>query len=458
MSKRGVSFLVGGIVVAVLCITGIVLASTGIVGKIFKDPQGKLDTLPPPPPPRTVTIAAVGDIMMGTDFPASRLPQQDGALLFKDAAPILRAADIAFGNLEGPITTSQSCAKALGSGKTFAFRCPPSLAWNLKDAGFDVMGLANNHSMDFGGQGMWETKKILDSLGIKYSGKDESFASFTVNGIKVGLIAFAVGGPPRSILNLDLCREEVSRLSSQFDVLIVSFHGGTEGTNAIHTKNEQENLYGEPRGNVIQFAHSMIDAGADVVIGHGPHVPRGVEVYKDRIISYSLGNFCTYACMQLVAELGYAPLLVVQVDSVGRFIRGEIHSFKQIPPGGPSADAGESAFKLMKNLSLADFPASSPSFSESLGFYPRNPSDSTLSPEQLKALRDSLDKVGIVEPDTTRLKRPEIQSTPVSVLADTNKSSIPDSTPSSSTDSKESEDVIDNSTPQKNEANPIEPN
>ena len=140
MSKRSVSFLVGGIVVAVLCIAGVVLASTGVVGKIFKNPQGKLDTLPPPPPPRTLTIAAVGDIMMGTDFPSPRLPQQDGALLFKDAAPILRAADIAFGNLEGPITASQGCAKALGSGKTFAFRCPPALAWNLKDAGFDVMG------------------------------------------------------------------------------------------------------------------------------------------------------------------------------------------------------------------------------------------------------------------------------------------------------------------------------
>ncbi len=457
MSKRSVSFLVGVIVVAVLCITGIVLASTGVVGKIFKNSQGKLDTLPPPPPPRTLTIAAVGDIMMGTDFPSPRLPQQDGALLFKDAAPILRAADIAFGNLEGPITTSQGCAKALGSGKTFAFRCPPSLAWNLGDAGFDVMGLANNHSMDFGGQGMWETKKILDSLGIKYSGKDESFASFTVNGIKVGLIAFAVGGPPRSILNLDLCREEVSRLSSQFDVLIVSFHGGTEGTNAIHTKNEQENLYGEPRGNVIEFAHAMIDAGADVVIGHGPHVPRGLEEYKDRIICYSLGNFCTYACMQLVAELGYAPLLVVQVDSVGQFVRGEIHSFKQIPPGGPTADANESAFKLMRDLSLADFPSSSPSFSQSLSFYPRNPSDSSLTPERLKVLRDSLDRVGIVEPDTTKPDRPNVPVTGVSTLVDSNKADIPSSTPSSPTGSIESKDTTESPTGS-GESKPAEPN
>lgn len=414
MSKRKLSFLAAGLIVAVLGIAGIVIASTGVVGKIIRTPEGRVDTLKPPPPPKRITIAAVGDIMMGTDYPAPRLPSQNGALLFKDAAPILRAVDIAFGNLEGPITCSQGCTKVMGSGKTFAFRCPPSLAWNLQDAGFDVMGLANNHSMDFGGQGYWETKKILDSLGIKHSGKEGDVAGFVVDDTKIGVIAFAVGGPPRSILNIDQCREEVSKLSSEYDILVVSFHGGTEGTNALHTKNEQENLYGEPRGNVIQFAHAMIDAGADVIIGHGPHVPRGMEIYKDRIIAYSLGNFCTYACMQLVAELGYAPLLVVEVDSIGRFQQGEVHSFLQIPPGGPSKDTTEKAFKLMRDMSLSDFPATAPSFAKSLKFYSA-PSDSTLTKEQLQTILDSLNKIEIVKPDTIK----PASAAPLSIISDT---------------------------------------
>ncbi|MCK4231836.1 CapA family protein, partial [candidate division WOR-3 bacterium] len=148
----------------------------------------------------------------------------------------------------------------------------------------------------------------------------------------------------------------------------------------------------------IEFAHTMIDAGADLVIGHGPHVPRGMEVYEGKLIAYSLGNFCTYRCMQLTGELGYAPLLVVEVDSIGNFLRGEIHSFRQFPPGGPTKDTTEAVFNLMWSLSVTDFETSAPSFSENLSFYP--PADSDLSVEEIEAVRDSLDALSIVEPDT----------------------------------------------------------
>ena len=378
-SKRLWSILAVVVAGAALGVTGIVLASTGLVGRVQDASVSLTDTLPPP---RTVTIAAVGDIMMGTDYPSPKLPPQDGALLFEDPAPILRAVDIAFGNLEGPITTARACTKNTSNPRTFAFRCPPKLARNLATAGFDVMSLANNHARDFGYAGMVETKRILDSLGIQYSSKNGEVAEFIVDIFKIGLISFSTGSPPRSILNIDLCRREVEELAEKFDVLIVSFHGGAEGTKALHTRNAFENLYGEPRGNVIRFAHEMIDAGADLVIGHGPHVPRGMEVYKDKLIAYSLGNFCTYRCMQLVAELGYAPLLVVEVDSVGNFLRGEIYSFKQIPPGGPSADTSDAAFRLMRDLSIVDFSESAPRFSESLSFYPPGDSTSTLVPEE----------------------------------------------------------------------------
>jgi len=398
--KRRLTIIIACTVFGVLSVTGIVIASTGIMGRLVRGPHGEIkDTLPPPPPPRTVTIAAVGDIMMGTDFPNNRVPPQDGAMLFADAAPILRAADIAFGNLEGPITSSKACAKDITRKHTFAFRSPPKLAKNLVTAGFDVMSLANNHSKDFGYAGMADCKRILDSLGITYSSKDGEVAEMEVDGLKVGLIALATGSGPRSILNIEMVEKEVRELAPLYDVLVVSFHGGTEGTAALHTYDKFENLFGEPRGNVVQFSHRMIDAGADVIIGHGPHVPRGIEIYKDRIIAYSLGNYCTYRCMQLVGELGYAPLLVVEVDSVGRFIRGQIHSFTQTPPGGPKADSSERAFNLMKSLSIADFGLRAPLFSESLNFYP--PADSGLTEAEIQAIRDSLDALAILEPDST---------------------------------------------------------
>lgn len=368
------------VVAAVLGIAGIVLASTGVMERIIRPSQEKVATYFPPA--RTITIAAVGDIMMGTDYPSPKLPPKDGALLFEDPAPILRAVDIAFGNLEGPITTSKGCTKRTSNPRTFAFRCPPKLAKNLATAGFDVMSLANNHARDFGYAGMTETKKILDSLGIQYSSKQGEVAEFVIDSLKIGLIALSTGSSPRSILNIEMCCKEVEELAPRFDILIISFHGGAEGTKALHTRDAFENLYGEPRGNVIRFAHEMIDAGADLVIGHGPHVPRGMEVYNDRLIAYSLGNFCTYRCMQLVAELGYAPLLVLEVDSVGRFLRGEIYSFKQIPPGGPSADTSDAAFRLMRDLSIVDFSESAPRFSESLSFYPPGDSASILAPEE----------------------------------------------------------------------------
>ncbi len=361
-------------VLTVLAIVGVALASTGVISgradtdtSVDTDTSTDTDTLKPKP--LRLTIAAVGDIMMGTDYPSPKLPPQNGALLFAQAAPVLRAVDIAFGNLEGPITSSKGCAKNTASGKSFAFRSPPTLAGNLLSAGFDVMSLANNHSRDFGYAGMSQTKRILDSLGIKYSSKNGEIAEFEIKGLKIGLIAFSTGSAPRSILNIDMCRSEVEKLALQYDILIVSFHGGTEGTKALHTANKFENLYGEPRGNVVKFAHQMIDAGADIVIGHGPHVPRAMEIYKHKIIAYSLGNFCTYRCMRLSAELGYAPIVVFELDSTGNFMQGEVHSFRQFPPGGPRLDSTEQAFKLICKLSTADFPNSAPQFGKSMKFY-----------------------------------------------------------------------------------------
>jgi poly-gamma-glutamate capsule biosynthesis protein CapA/YwtB (metallophosphatase superfamily) len=318
-----------------------------------------------------ITVTAVGDIMMGTDYPSPKLPKKDGKLLFEESKAILRKADIVFGNLEGPLCDGGSPAKKMKDRESYVFRTPPRFVNNLVDAGFNVVSLANNHAGDFGYEGMASTKKVLDAAGIKYSSKAGEVAEFEINGVKIGLAAFSFGSPPRSIVYPEKALEEIDLLSKKYDLLILSIHGGKEGGTALQTENEFEYFLDEPRGNLIQFAHEAIERGADVVLAHGPHVPRAMEVYQDRLIAYSLGNFCTYRGMSLDKEKGYAPLLWVELGRNGEFKGGKIYSFIQVPPGGPKMDEQGRAYTLIKKLSHEDFRGTSPFFGASEAILPR---------------------------------------------------------------------------------------
>jgi poly-gamma-glutamate capsule biosynthesis protein CapA/YwtB (metallophosphatase superfamily) len=326
----------------------------------------------PLPAPLVITVAAVGDIMMGTDYPTPKLPKKDGTLLFEEAKEFLKKADIVFGNLEGPLTDGDSPAKKVKNVKeAYFFRTPPRYVKNLVDAGFNVVSLANNHAGDFGEKGMSSTKKVLAAAGIKYSSKAGEVAEFEISGVKLGLAAFSFGPPPRSIIYPEQALEEIDLLSRKYDLLILSIHGGKEGGAALRTENEFEYFLDEPRGNLIQFAHAAIEKGADLVLVHGPHVPRAFEIYQDRLIAYSLGNFCTYRGMSLDKEKGYAPLLWVELGRDGEFVKGKIFSFIQVPPGAPKRDEKERAWILIKKLSEEDFPETSPFFGESETILPR---------------------------------------------------------------------------------------
>ncbi len=318
-----------------------------------------------------ITVAAVGDIMMGTDYPSPKLPGKDGMLLFEESKEILRRADIVFGNLEGPLCDGGSPAKKMKDNESYVFRTPTRFVKNLVAAGFNVVSLANNHAEDFGDRGMSSTKKALDAVGIKYSSKAGEVAEFDIEGVKIGLVAFSFGPPPRSIVYPETALQEIDLLSKKYDILILSIHGGKEGGAALQTENEFEYFLDEPRGNLIQFAHEAVDRGTDLVLVHGPHVPRAMEVYQDRLIAYSLGNFCTYRGMSLDEEKGYAPLLWVELDRNGEFIKGKIFSFIQIPPGGPKKDEKERAGDLIRKLSCKDFPETGPVSSASGAIYPR---------------------------------------------------------------------------------------
>jgi poly-gamma-glutamate capsule biosynthesis protein CapA/YwtB (metallophosphatase superfamily) len=310
-----------------------------------------------------ITIAAVGDVMIGsTSINDSFLPPNDGRDILKEVTPILSAADIAFGNLEGPMLeggTSAKCGK--NSTKCFAFRVPTRYGKLLKDAGFDVFSLANNHASDFGEQGRTSTKKVLDELGIKHAGSDKTdFAYLTVKGKKIAFIAFAHNSISLNVNDLATARQVVTEQKKKADLVVVSFHGGAEGTDAQHVPNRTEIYAGEQRGNLPAFAHAVVDAGADLVLGHGPHVMRGMEIYKDRLVVYSMGNFATYGMFGLRDATALTGIFEVTLAADGKFTSGKIYGGKQFGRGGPTLDKSGDSVRKVRDLSQSDFPATAP--------------------------------------------------------------------------------------------------
>lgn len=314
-------------------------------------PTLRAATLPP------LTIAAVGDIMLGTNYPQDRLPEQGPNVLLAGVADTLRGADVAFGNLEGVLLDGGEPAKqCVHPAWCYLFRSPSTYAAALKAAGFDVLSLANNHARDFGEPGRSETMHALDQVGIRHSGQAGDIASWQVNGVRIALVAFAPYVGSNDMLHRDADRATVAALKRDHDIVIVSFHGGAEGADATRVPFAREFYRGEDRGDVVSFAHAMVDAGADLVLGSGPHVPRALELYRGRLVAYSLGNFCTYRGIKVAGPNGLVPILVARLAPDGRFLGGQIVSARQVRPAGPQPDPTEAAAKMMASLTRQDFP------------------------------------------------------------------------------------------------------
>ncbi len=308
------------------------------------------------------SVIGVGDIMMGTNYPSSAsLPPDDGVHIFDDVKEILESADITFGNLEGTLLNSGGTPKKCKDPESncVSFRMPEHYASYLKDAGFDVVGNANNHCGDMGEEGRKSTMATLDKYGIKYAGYLLCPTTIIVkDGIKFGFTAFAPNNGTNNLNDMDAAVKIVSDLKKKCDILIVSFHGGAEGTGSQHVTGKREFFLGEDRGNVYEFGHAIVDAGADIVFGQGPHVTRAIELYKDRIIAYSLGNFCTYGKFGLSGALGVAPIFKVYVDKDGHFVQGRIFPVKQIKHGIPMLDGDYKIIGIMQSLTRQDIPNS----------------------------------------------------------------------------------------------------
>lgn len=230
--------------------------------------------------PVSITVSMVGDCTLGTDinfdqsssFDAVYQMKNDPGYFFQKVKDIFTTDDLTIANMEGTLTTSNDRQE-----KTFAFKGDPSYTEILTQGGVEATNLANNHSHDYGDQSYEDTIQYLEAAGITTFGYDRT-AVMDVKGIKVGLIGIyeLKDGLGRQQQVIDTI-QEVKDQGAQ--VIIVSFHWGTEKSNI-------------PDDTQKTLAHLAIDQGADLVVGHHPHVLQGIEKYQGKNIVYSLGNFC----------------------------------------------------------------------------------------------------------------------------------------------------------------------
>jgi hypothetical protein len=327
-------------------------------------------------------MAFVGDINLGTATLPDGVPPDSGRGLLDRARPAL-AGDLVVGNFEGVLADTGTSIKCLirvprtkrrhprpqeqtsdsfvTRRNCYAFRTPIALAPRLVEAGFTHLNLANNHANDLGTAGRASTERTLDSLGIRFYGPLNRIVLDTVRRgdslTTVGIIGFTTYPFAYDLLDIDRSAAVVDSVRPLVDLLIVTFHGGAEGVRALRTSEAAESLGAEPRGELRRWARAVIDAGADAVIGHGPHVLRGMEFYRGHLIAYSLGNFLTYRGFNLEGPLGISGVLQLEFTGHGALRRARLVPMVQVPQQGPQPDPRRAALQLVRRLSVEDFGA-----------------------------------------------------------------------------------------------------
>jgi hypothetical protein len=311
--------------------------------------------------PFPVRFAFTGDINPGTRTLDDGLPPDSGRGLFARVRHLL-TGDLVVGNFEGVLSdsgVSQKCAPK--STRCYAFATPTWLAARLPEAGFTHLNLANNHANDFGLEGRLHTEEVFRTLGMVPYGPRGQVAITPVFRAErmtlVGIVGFATYPHAYTLLDLRGSAAIVDSVRPLVDILVVTFHGGAEGAAAVRTGNGPEYLAKEPRGNLRRWARTVLDAGADAVVGHGPHVLRGVEFYQGKPIFYSLGNFATYRGFNLEGPLGQTTVLDLELDGDGGFRSARMPSLVQIPGEGPAPDSTNAAVRLLQRVTRLDFRA-----------------------------------------------------------------------------------------------------
>ncbi len=303
------------------------------------------------PPP--VTISMVGDTDLGS---TPLLPPAPAGYL--DPVKSALAAQVVFGNLEGTLTDSTGSKCGVGSSECFAFRAPPQYADYLRADGFSVLNSANNHSHDFGEQGVLDTTAALRAAGIVQAGLPGQIGVVHVGATSVAFVDFAPYTDTNNLLDLATAKTLIQQARSEADIVVVYMHAGAEGSDADHVTGSEETYVGEDRGNPEAFAHAAIDDGADLVVASGPHVLRGMEFYRGHLIAYSLGNFAGYHNFSTSGDLDLSGILKVSLDGHGRYLQATFISTVLSGDGQPSVDPSGAAARFVAQLSVQDFGAS----------------------------------------------------------------------------------------------------
>jgi hypothetical protein len=283
-------------------------------------------------------------------------PPDAGRALFAQVRDQLRAPDLMIANLEGTYSTGGT-SKCAGSDSSlcFAFQAPPSFAKALPWAGIDLVSLANNHTNDYFESGLDQTVTALEKNGVAYTGLPDQITTVDVEGVKVAALGFSPYPWNANINDIPAAESLVKEAAAEADVVVVLMHVGAEGSDKTHTPHGTEYAFGENRGDPRAFAHAVVDAGADLVLGSGPHVIRGIERYRARLIAYSLGNFGGWGNFGTGGTLSLSGLLTVRIDADGRIDGGRWLSLRMDGPGVPVVDPSDESAGLVDQLSEADF-------------------------------------------------------------------------------------------------------
>ncbi len=322
----------------------------------------------------TVRICAGGDVTLGTNLdttwaraaslrlgsPVRALP--DPRTLLAPLRPLVSDADILLLNVEGAIgagrVDTRKCRR--GSSNCYAFRQPTAAARALREIGGNarvVGNVANNHARDAGERGFQETVRHLRRAGVAVTGHDTTATPVAAGRADtVAFLGFSTSGGPDP-RDLDAVKRHVARAAERYSRIVVTMHMGGEGAGAQRTPNSTEIFLGNiDRGNSVAFAHAAVDAGADLVVGHGPHVMRAIEWRDDSLIAYSLGNLVTYGPFTLRDPQNRGAILCVTLGRKGRVEKAVLRSTVQRPPGLVSRDSSGRAAALVDSLSRLDFP------------------------------------------------------------------------------------------------------
>jgi Bacterial capsule synthesis protein PGA_cap len=302
-----------------------------------------------PRPTGTVTLSAVGDTMLGY---GTTLAPNPGS--YFDGVRSQITGDIRFMNLEGTLTDRTSGKCAVLTTSCYEFRVPPSWARYFKRAGWTIVSNANNHAFDYWQGGLDDTVAALDRAGLAHTGRTREIAYVKVRALTVAFIGVASYPNTGPLNDYTAAARLIRRADRRADIVVVAMHAGAEGTSALHLTGQDEIYGGENRGNPEAFAHMAIDAGADLILGYSPHVLRAMEVYRRRLVAYSLGNFAGYHNFTIEGDLGVSGILHVKLAADGRFLSGRFTSTLLVGAGQPQLDPGGRGAALIEQLSRED--------------------------------------------------------------------------------------------------------